>query len=103
MSDEVTANPVIPVTPDVNPPAIPDAELPGTITVWYKNGVLWTNAVTALVLILTTYCGVTVPTELQVSIMTVINIALQAPKMAPTKAKALARNMAIRARMFRKA
>lgn len=76
--------------------------IPAEVTVWYKNSTLIANAFTATVLILTNYCGVTVPTELQVSIMTVINIALQAPKMATTQAKAVARNMATRARLLRK-
>jgi hypothetical protein len=76
--------------------------IPAEVTVWYKNSTLIANAFAAIVLILTNYCGITVPTELQVSIMTVINIALQAPKMAGTQAKAVARNMETRARLFRK-
>ena len=75
--------------------------IPVAKTVWYKNTALWINIVAIGVLILTTYFGIAVPAELQASIITVINLLLQAPSMSTTKARAENHNRAIRSRMIK--
>lgn len=78
-----------------------DNRIPKEVTVWYKNISLWTNVVTVLVLVLTSYCGMAVPAELQASILAIINILLQSKTMASTQAKAVRHNKAVRSRIIR--
>lgn len=73
------------------------------VKVWWKNYTVWANAITVVTLVLANYFGVQVDTQISAGVLAILNIVLQSPRMATTKAKALARNMAIRARMFRKA
>jgi len=75
--------------------------IPKEVTVWYKNISLWTNVVTVSVLILTTYCGVTVPAALQAGIMAIVNILLQSNTMVSTQAKATRHNKEVRSRVIR--
>ena len=78
-----------------------ETPIPVQKTVWYKNAALLTNVVTVGVLILTNYCGVQIPAELQTGIIAIINLGLQVPTMATTSAKALDHNRAIRSQMVK--
>jgi hypothetical protein len=78
-----------------------EVAIPVEKTVWYKNITFWTNVVVAVGLILTTYIGVQMPASLQASILAIVNIILQAPSMASTKAKAIAHNKGVRAKMIK--
>jgi hypothetical protein len=76
-------------------------KIPREVTVWYKNISLWTNIVTVVVLILTTYCGIAVSATLQASILAIINILLQSKTMVSTQAKATRHNKSVRSRITR--
>lgn len=80
---------------------IGDGSIPKEVTVWYKNVSLWTNVVTVLVLISTSYFGVVVPSELQAGILAIINILLQSKTMVSTQSKAVRHNKAVRSRIIR--
>jgi hypothetical protein len=75
--------------------------IPVLKTVWYKNPTLWVNVVVAAALISATYFGVTMPESLQASIIAIVNIVLQSPKMTSSKAKAIAHNKGVRAKMIK--
>ena len=67
--------------------------------VWYQSIPLWTNVVTVAGLILTNHFGIQIDPKIQAGILAIINIVLQAPRMAATKARAAAHNKMVRSRM----
>jgi hypothetical protein len=78
-----------------------ETTIPVAKTVWYKSVTLWTNVVTVGCLIATQYFGVAIDPKLQAGILAIVNLVLQAPTMAATKARAETHNRAVRARMVR--
>jgi len=73
--------------------------IPVAQTVWYKNKTFWVNLITVAVLISTTYFGIAVPLELQTGLLALVNIILQSPSMAITRARAKYHNRSIRVHM----
>lgn len=88
----------IPVTP--NPEPTP-ATIPVEVVVWYKSVTLWTNVITTSVLILNQVFGYQIDPKLQAGILAIVNVVLQAPKMAVTQSRATAHNKAVREKLFR--
>lgn len=76
-----------------------DTPIPVEVTVWWKNVTLWTNVVAVTAMILTNYFGVTIDPKIQAGIIAILNMILQAPKMASTQARAKAHNASVRARI----
>lgn len=64
------------------------------IQVWYRNPTLWANVITIGSIILADQFGISISKEVIAGLLTIVNIVLQVPQMAPTQDKARARNMA---------
>ena len=64
------------------------------IKAWYHSPTIWTNLVSVGAVILTSFCGVTVPPELAAGILAIINGILVSKDLAPTAKKARERNWA---------
>lgn len=75
--------------------------IPVAKTVWYKNATFWTNVITVSCLAAAQFCGIQLDPKLQAGLLAIVNILLQTPSMATTKAKANLHNKAVRARIIR--
>ena len=78
-----------------------EVQIPVEKGVWYKNVSLWTNAITVGCLVAAQFFGIVIDPKIQAGIIAIINIVLQAPKMATTTASANEHNKSVRARIMR--
>jgi len=90
----------IPVTP-IPPPTPAPAPLPTEVSVWYKNYTLWANVIAIAGIVLPQFFGIQIDPKVSAGVMAILNVILQAPKMAVTESRAMAHNKAIRAKLFR--